>query len=116
MVGHGTIRGTKVRYCALVAPPRAYKPRGRIETLPSGSLRVKVFAGIDPVSGRKHVLTEVIPPGPLAERQAERARTKRLAEVDERRNPRTSATIEHLTERHLGMLDVVPTTMCGYEG
>ena len=47
-----------MRYSALVAPPRATKSRGRIEKLPSGSLRVKVFAGIDPVSGRKHVLTE----------------------------------------------------------
>jgi hypothetical protein len=26
-------------------------------------LRVKVYAGIDPMSGRKHFLTEVIPPG-----------------------------------------------------
>jgi hypothetical protein len=33
------------------------RARGRIETLPSGSLRVKVYAGIDPVTKKKHILT-----------------------------------------------------------
>jgi hypothetical protein len=30
------------------------RKRGEIETLPSGSLRVRVYAGIDPVSKAKH--------------------------------------------------------------
>jgi integrase len=77
---------------------------------------VKVYADIDPVSGRKHFLTEVIPPGPQAGRTAERARTKLLAQVDEHRNPRTSATVAQLLDRHLEMLDVVPTTRSGYQG
>lgn len=34
------------------------RPRGEIETLSSGSLRVKVYAGIDPLSGKRHYLTE----------------------------------------------------------
>ena len=46
--------------------------RGEIEKLPSGSLRVRVYAGIDPVSGKRHHLTEIIPPGPRAAREAEK--------------------------------------------
>ena len=39
-------------------PARAERSRGSIETLPSGALRVKVYAGIDPVTKRRHYLTE----------------------------------------------------------
>ncbi|WP_262419173.1 hypothetical protein [Micromonospora chalcea] len=72
---------------------RTKRQRGEIETLPSGSLRVKVYAGIDPISGKRHYLTEVIPAGRTA---AEKARTRLLAQVDERRNPRTRATLDQL--------------------
>lgn len=49
--------------------------RGEIATLPSGSLRVKVYAGIDPLSGKRHYLTETIPAGLTAAADAEKART-----------------------------------------
>jgi integrase len=68
--------------------------RGTIDTLPSGSLRVRVYAGTDPVSGERHNLVEVIPAGPDAANLAEKARTRMLGEVDERRNARTKATID----------------------
>jgi len=42
------------------------RTRGGIETLPSGSLRVRVCAGTDPLSGKRHYLTETIPAGPKA--------------------------------------------------
>jgi integrase len=58
----------------------------------------------------------VVPAGPQAERTAERVRTRLLAQVDERRNPRTSATVAQLLERHLELLEAVPTTKSGYEG
>ncbi|MFI7598990.1 hypothetical protein [Actinoplanes sp. NPDC049681] len=45
------------------------RQRGRIETLPSGSLRVKVYAGIDPITGKRNDLTETIAPGPTAKRE-----------------------------------------------
>ncbi len=38
--------------------------RGEIEALPSGSLRVRVYAGIDPVSKKRNYLVETIPAGP----------------------------------------------------
>ena len=51
------------------------RQRGQIEALPSGALRVKVFAGRDPVSKRRLYLSETIPPGPRQARLAEQART-----------------------------------------
>jgi integrase len=72
------------------------------------------YAGTDPVTGRRHDLIEVIPPGPQAEAQAEKARVRLLSQVDERRNPRTKATIAQLMERHLGMMRVSPSTLAGY--
>jgi integrase len=92
------------------------RSRGEVETLPSGSLRVKVYAGKDPVTGRRHYLTEVVPAGPRAQRAAERVRTRLLAQVDERRKPRTKATVAQLVEKHLELVEVVPTTMSGYRG
>src|SRR5690348_12570371 len=90
--------------------------RGRVETLPSGSLRVKVYAGVDPVSKQKHYLTETVPAGPKAADLAEKARTRLLAQVDERRSPRTKATVNQLMDRYLDELDVGVTTRVGYEG
>ncbi|MGH3702584.1 MAG: hypothetical protein ACRDQY_24685 [Pseudonocardiaceae bacterium] len=40
------------------------RTRGSIDELPSGALRVRVYAGRDPVSKRRHDLIEIIPPGP----------------------------------------------------
>ena len=90
--------------------------RGSIERLPSGSLRVKVYAGYDPVSGRRHYLDEVVPAGPRAAAEAERVRTRLLHEVDEQRNPKTRATVDQLLDRYLETLDVEPTTRTRYEG
>ena len=74
--------------------PKAGKSRarGHIETLPSGALRVSVYAGVDAFTKKRHNLVEVIPPGPNAERAAETARQRLVLEVSEDRNPRTSAT------------------------
>jgi hypothetical protein len=66
------------------------RQRGTIDELPSGALRVRVYAGTDPLTGTRHDLVEVIPPSPKAETLAEAARTRLLSQVDERRNPRTN--------------------------
>ncbi|GAA1662138.1 hypothetical protein GCM10009744_64880 [Kribbella alba] len=50
---------------------------------------MRVYAGIDPVSKRRLDLTEVIPPGPKQATLAEKARTRLLNQVDEKRNPKT---------------------------
>src|SRR5689334_892473 len=95
------------------ATPRR-RQRGSIDVLPSGALRVRVFAGRDPVSGQRHDLVEVVPPGPTAAREAEQVRTRLLNQVDEKRNPRTRATVDQLLDKWLGVLDVEPSTRQGY--
>jgi integrase len=94
-------------------PPR--RTRGEIETLPSGSLRVRVYAGIDPVTNKRHYLTEVVPPGPKASQEAEKLRTRFLSQVDEQRNPRTRATVNQLLDRYFELLKVEPTTRESYD-
>jgi len=46
-----------------MATPKARRKRthGEIEELPSGSLRGRIYAGNDPVSGKRHCLTETVP-------------------------------------------------------
>jgi integrase len=101
-----------------VTPPRKgrQKQRGSIDELPSGAFRVRVYAGKDPVSGRRHDLVEVIPPGPKAATLAEAARTRFLNQVDEQRNPRTSASVDQLLDRYLETLDVGRNTRRAYTG
>jgi len=87
------------------AGPRR-RGRGRVEALPSGALRVKVYSGYDPVTGRRHYLTETVAAGHDAAKLAEKARTRLLGQVDERRNPRTKATVSQLLDKWLEVLDV----------
>lgn len=75
-----------------------------------------MFAGYDPVTKRRHYLKEVVPAGPTAEKEAERVRTRLLNQVDEQRNPRTSATVNQLMDRYLEVLDVEDTTRWTYIG
>jgi hypothetical protein len=56
-----------------------------------------------------------VPAGPHAAKQAERVRTRLQAEVDERRNPRTSATVRQLMARYVDVLTIEDTTRVGYE-
>jgi integrase len=72
---------------------------------------VRVYARIVPLSKKRHYLTVTIPAGPAAEK----ARTWLLAEVDERGNPRTKATVNQLMDRYLEVLDAGETTIYGYE-
>ncbi|GAB1645704.1 tyrosine recombinase XerC [Krasilnikovia sp. MM14-A1259] len=90
------------------------RQRGTIDALPSGALRVRVYAGPDPLTKRRHDLTEVIPPGSNAAREAEKAWTRLLNQVDERRNPRTRAKVNQLLDRWLEVLHAEPSTRRGY--
>src|ERR1700760_4011545 len=66
-------------------PGRRRVARGEIERLPSGSLRVRVYAGLDPVTRKRRYLVATVPAGDTAERDAEAARTRLLQEVDRQR-------------------------------
>jgi hypothetical protein len=70
-----------------------------------------VYAGIDPVSKRRHYLTEVVPAGPRAERQARTVRDRLVREVEERGSPRTAATVNQLLDRYLNKFDGTPRTL-----
>jgi integrase len=92
------------------------RSQGSIDELPSGALRVRVYAGVDPVSKRRHDLIEIIPPGPGAGKQARRVRDRLISQVEERRNPRTNATVDQLLERYLDQFDGAATTLTLYRG
>jgi hypothetical protein len=80
------------------------------------ALRVRVYAGIDPVTKKRHNLIEVVEPGPKALRKAEEIRDRFLREIAEKRNPRTSATIDQLLTRYLDQLDGSARTLELYRG
>lgn len=92
------------------------RPRGSIDVLPSGAMRVRVHAGTDPVTKRRLRLTEIVPAGADAAQRAEEVRARLVREITERRNPRTAATIDQLLERYLDQLDVAPSTLRLYRG
>jgi integrase len=96
--------------------PSPKRARGEIEDLASGALRVKVYAGIDPISKKRLYLRETVPAGPNARRLAERARTRLLNEVYERRNPRTDATVAQLIDRHIAEAKLGLKTRKNYRG
>ncbi|WP_224401813.1 tyrosine-type recombinase/integrase [Pseudonocardia sp. ICBG1034] len=90
------------------------RPRGTIEELPSGALRVSVYVGKDPISGRRHYLRETVPAGAGAKKEAEKVLRRLNHDVDEQRTPRTSATLDQLLDRYLETLDVGATTHRAY--
>jgi integrase len=98
--------------------PRGRKrARGSVEELPSGALRVSVYAGIDPLTKRRHYLRETIPAGaPRAAQEADKAVRRLQHQVDERRQPRTSATLGQLLDKYLDLADVEATTARTYRG
>jgi integrase len=95
---------------------RARRTRGSIDTLPSGALRIRVYAGRDPLAKRDHYLVEIVPPGPKAQSEAEKVRTRLLNQVDEQRSPRTRATVGQLMDRYLDVVDIEETTLRTYIG
>lgn len=98
------------RACRVVGRIWRERPHGA-----SGSIRVRVAAGTDPVTKQRHRLTEIIPAGLPAEDEAERATRRLLVQVDEKVNPRTAATVAPLLEKHLMPLEVERTTLATFE-
>lgn len=65
-----------------------------------------MYSGIDPLTGRRLYLRETVPAGPDAADEAERVVRGFLTQIDEKRNPRTSASLDQLLDRYLETLDV----------
>ena len=101
---------------ATPGPAPSSARRGSIDVLPSGALRVRVYAGQDPLTKKRHTLTQTIPAGPGAEKQAEAALDRMQREVTDRTAPRTSATVDQLLERYLDQFSGGENTLELYRG
>lgn len=84
--------------------------------LPSGARRVTVYAGIDPVTKRRHRLRKIVPAGPKADAEAEKVMRRLASQVDERRQPRTNATVDQLLDRHFELVTLEENTLATYVG
>jgi integrase len=91
------------------------RERGSIDQLPSGSLRVRVYTGTDPITGKEHYITATIKNGPKAWDLAEQKRTEILRQLDLKQHARTSATVSQLLDEYLAQHDVERTTMHRYK-
>lgn len=99
--------------------PPARRARGNVYWLPSGSARVTVYGGIDQLTGKRLQLRETVPAQATrreTEKAAEKVQTKLLNQVDERRSPKTEATVNELLDRWLDVIDVERKTRVGYMG
>jgi hypothetical protein len=94
----------------------------RSRSCPSGALRVRVHAGIDPVTKKRHRLEEIVPAGPKAAARAEKVRTTLLAEVACTTSPELPSATRQRLERQaafpcyqdeLAGLPVLPSLQTG---
>lgn len=90
----------------------ARSSRGHIQCLPSGSFRVKVYAGTDPVTGRERLLRQTCP----NEAAAHAALGRLLAEADGGRFPNRDATLGQALDRYLEIADLEVSTREAHEG
>lgn len=84
---------------------------GSIETLPSGRLRVRVFAGADALTGRQRYLREIVE----TPDEARAARARLLQQVYEHRHPRSDVTVAEAISRWLEVAEHEATTRERYE-
>jgi hypothetical protein len=87
------------------------RERGYIERR-GNAYRIKVYAGIDPLTGKRLDLTETTDNA----HEAERIRTRLLAGVDARRNGRTRGTQSVALDTWLNLHEVEETTLESYRG
>lgn len=87
------------------------RPRGHIETLPSGSFRAVVYTGADPLTGRGHQLKETH----RTRADAEKALTRMQHQVDTRQAPKSAITLGEAIAQWLEVTDLEETTRDRYE-
>jgi integrase len=84
---------------------------GSIETLPSGRLRVRVYAGADPVTGRQRYLREIVDTSD----EAKATRARLLQQVYAKQRPRSDITVDQAITRWLEVAGHAVTTRERYE-
>jgi len=80
---------------------RGGAPDGSIETLPSGLLRVRVYAGLDPVTKKRRYLRETV--DSMAKAKAAKARL--VNQVYEQRQPRSDITVSQAIQKWMEVVD-----------
>src|ERR1019366_9225229 len=85
---------------------------GHIERLPSGSYRVIVYAGTDPLTGRRLRHKETV----KTERRAEIILGRLLEQAAEGRRPDTGVTVGEALARYLEIAELDLSTRETYEG
>jgi integrase len=86
--------------------------KGNVERLPSGSLRVRVYAGKDPVTGRDRRYRRTV----KTEAEAVAELAKLLHDAEAERAPDDSATVGLLLDRYLDVADLEVSTREAHEG
>ena len=85
----------------------AVTAKGHIERLPSGSLRVKVYAGKDPVTGKERLLRETCPD----ETSAAIALGRLLQEAEGHSSPERDATFGRVLDVYLEVTELSKSTL-----
>ena len=82
-----------------------------------GSLQVRVFAGVDPVTRRDRYLSETVKgTDRAARREAEKVMARLQAEVDGQRSAQSSVTLGYTLDEWLKTVEVEDSTRDGYIG
>jgi len=85
---------------------------GHIERLPSGSYRVHVYAGTDPLTGRRLRYRQTV----RTKRQAQVVLGRLLEQADEGRRPDTDVTVADVLARYMAVAELDPSTQNTYAG
>jgi len=90
--------------------PQGIRKRG-------GSLQVRVYAGLDPVTRKPRYLAETIKgTDKAAQRRAAKGLTRLQAQVDQQRAPETSVSLSHALDEWLSANEIEDTTRRTYVG
>ncbi len=104
---------------AAVCPARTKRGderiRGNIETR-GESLRVRVFAGADPVTGRPVYLRETVRGVEATRRRARRTLNRLVAEAEKARRPSSVVSLGHVIDEWLWLAEHVDSTRDTYLG
>src|SRR5512135_1605799 len=85
---------------------------GHIERLPSGSYRVSVYAGTDPLTGRRLRFRQTA----KTEEQAQILLGKLLKQVAEGRQPETGVTVAEMLRQYMMVAQLDRSTRQTYQG
>jgi integrase len=100
----------------MIAARSEGRSRGRIEPHGKG-LRVVVYAGTDPVTGRRSYLREKIDgTDKAARKRADKALNKLLTQVDQQRATTSSVSLSHTLDEWMRTTELEDSTRKTYEG